>query len=251
MGMRFGQFRRPANVQLREKQKICDPETFKIVERRAFFTIEKISAGEELLWDYVYHQKVKGSNPLICICGELAESCRELTKVTNNHDHVVEAILKHVGKNADGNRQYLVKWQGYDALNNSWCDENELYGIDCFTAYEKERRKKEKKLRKGRSMVIKSSSVPDGAVYDNYDSSSGDEDDRCTLPDSAPVEILDVDEIQKNGVAKNVMHVIFTNRELHMVDYNRMKRKARPLVIDYFENEYLKLLQKKRSRFLS
>ena len=78
-------------------------------------------------------------------------------------------------------RQYLVKWQGYDALNNSWCDENELYGIDCFTAYEKERRKKEKKLRKGRSMVIKSSSVPDGAVCDNYDSSSGDEDDRCTV----------------------------------------------------------------------
>ena len=30
-------------------------------------------------------------------------------------------------------------------------------------------------------MVIKSSSVPDGAVYDNYDSSSGDEDDRCTV----------------------------------------------------------------------
>ena len=78
--------------------------TLDTVERQTFFTIEKISAGEELLWDYVYHQKVKGSNPLICICGELAESCREL-KVTNNHDHVVEAILKHVGKNADGNRK--------------------------------------------------------------------------------------------------------------------------------------------------
>ena len=105
MGQRFGQFRRPANVQLREKQQIRDPDTGKVVQRRAFFTIEKISAGEELLWDYVYHQKVKGSNPLICICGELAESCRELTKVTNNHDHVVEAILKRVGKNADGNRK--------------------------------------------------------------------------------------------------------------------------------------------------
>ena len=30
-------------------------------------------------------------------------------------------------------------------------------------------------------MVIKSSSVPDCAVYDNYDSSSGNEDDRCTV----------------------------------------------------------------------
>ena len=30
-------------------------------------------------------------------------------------------------------------------------------------------------------MVIKSSSVPDCAVYDNYDSSSGDEDNRCTV----------------------------------------------------------------------
>ena len=67
MGFKYGQVRRPANVELREKQNVVDPQTGQIYTRRAFFSCAEISAGEEILWNYIYHRKVKGSGKVYYI----------------------------------------------------------------------------------------------------------------------------------------------------------------------------------------
>jgi hypothetical protein len=38
--------------------------------------------------------------------------------ITQDKSYEVEAILNHRGE--DSNRQYLVKWKGYDTAHNSW-----------------------------------------------------------------------------------------------------------------------------------
>lgn len=56
--------------------------------------------------------------------------------------YVVEKILDD--KQESGKRWYYVKWQGYDAEDNSWVNEDDFNDVDIIRQYWKAKRKREK-----------------------------------------------------------------------------------------------------------
>ena len=124
---KFHNTRKVRNVELREEHLVNFKSAVGVPSPkliRAFYSSVKIAAGAQLFWDYIYHKRV-GSK---CTCGKMADECEVLNR-KDNYDHSLEKVLNHIEPDRHGNRRYYVKWAGYDAVNNSWADENELAGL--------------------------------------------------------------------------------------------------------------------------
>jgi hypothetical protein len=227
---KFHNTRKVRNVELGEEHLVNFKSASEVTCQklvRAFYSSVKIAAGAQLFWDYVYHKRVGGK----CTCGKMADECEVLNR-KDNYDHSLEKVLNHIEPDRHGNRRYYVKWLGYDSVNNSWADENELAEIDIFKKYEKKRRRAFKRNRKSVIRTIRSGDN----YHDNADSSSGEEDDRCPLSQSAPTKVLQVCRGEESdGRPEIYCFVKFTNCEVYRFAYSTFKRRCPQLIIKYFE----------------
>ena len=154
---------------------------------RPFYTTDDVKAGEELYFDYRYH-KPKDQK---CSCGLPAESCEMFRRTQRRKedslvdDCLVESIVKDFyqknSPNPDNQRRYFVKWEGYDAVNNSWCGESELFELDLFKEYERMRKARAKRLLARYPRVTTIRAHTTDTYVENADSSSGEEDDRLDV----------------------------------------------------------------------
>jgi len=54
----------------------------------------------------------------------------------------VEEILKHRFREQGGEREYFVKWQGWNKLSNSWASETSMGECSLLPAYKKKHKLK-------------------------------------------------------------------------------------------------------------
>ena len=161
---------------------------------RGFFALRDIKQGEQIVWDYVYHEKMSkyiDDKELLddCSCGLPAADCFHLKCIKDkiDMDTMVEKIIDQVST-LNGKR-YLVKYEGHDPVCNAFVDEFGLVKLEIFKDFRKDLRKKKAQVE------YRIYGCDESAGVDNADDSSGDDDEdkRAAARVSAPRNVYHLD----------------------------------------------------------
>ena len=114
---------------------------------RGLFALRDIKKGEQIVWDYAYHEKMSkyiDDKQYIddCSCGLPAAQCFYLKSIKDKGDidTIVEKIIDQVST-LNGKR-YLVKYEGHDSVCNAFVEEFCLVKLEIFKDFRKDLRRK-------------------------------------------------------------------------------------------------------------